>query len=218
MKSKRKVLANSVICIGLLFIAAALSLAAYNVHGEMRAKDSVKEVLEILKPEIPNYDDETVSEISSQSDTEYSPQEDEQLPLYILNPEIEMPVITVNTIEYIGILNIPSLNLELPVIGDWSYDNLKAAPCCYSGSAYNGNFVILAHNYMEHFGSLQDISEGDKVVFTDVEGNTFNYKVDFVEVLQPTDVDEMISDDYDLTLFTCNFSGQARVTVRCSME
>ena len=36
-----------------------------------------------------------------------------------------------------------------------------------------------------------------------------------VETLAPTAVDEMTGGDWDLTLFTCTYSGQARVTVRC---
>ena len=51
--------------------------------------------------------------------------------------------------------------------------------------------------------------------FTDVSGAVHRYTVMQVETLAPTAVDEMTGGDWDLTLFTCTYSGQARVTVRC---
>ena len=35
-----------------------------------------------------------------------------------------------------------------------------------------------------------------------------------VEVLSPTDVDEMINSDFDLTLYTCTKDSKNRITVR----
>lgn len=215
MKSKRRKISNAVMCVGMLLVAAAVLLAAYNIYDETRAARSVKNILESLIPEIPDYNSYPVFD-EEKKNWDSDMNDEENKPLYVLNPELEMPTVAVNTIEYIGILAIPSLNLELPVIGEWNYYDLRFAPCCYSGSAYNGNFVICAHNYAEHFGNVQDLAEGDEVFFTDVEGNVFCYNVSFLDVLQPTDVEEMTSDGFDLTLFTCNFTGQSRVAVRCS--
>lgn len=36
-----------------------------------------------------------------------------------------------------------------------------------------------------------------------------------VEILKPTDVEQMIAGDWQLTLFTCTVGGTSRVTVRC---
>ena len=46
----------------------------------------------------------------------------------------KMPTINVDGYECIGILSIPVLDLELPVLTDWSYAKLKKAPCIYYGS------------------------------------------------------------------------------------
>lgn len=43
------------------------------------------------------------------------------LPDYMLCPDMEMPVKTIEGVDYIGILTIPALELELPVISEWSY-------------------------------------------------------------------------------------------------
>jgi len=58
----------------------------------------------------------------------------------------EMPTIKVDEYDCIGILSIPVLKLELPVLADWSYKNPKKAPCHYYGMYYGKDFVIAAHN------------------------------------------------------------------------
>ena len=60
---------------------------------------------------------------------------------------LEMDTVPVNGYACIGILSIPALELELPVLKDWSYGKLKKAPCLYYGSYYESDFVIAAHNY-----------------------------------------------------------------------
>ncbi len=217
MSDKRKKLSNVIMCIGVLFVASAVVLAAYNVYDESRAAKSVETIMQELLPEIPEYNSELFYSASADADSDIRKglSDENGTPLYVLNPEVKMPTVTVSTFECIGVLTVPSLDLELPIIDGWSYNDLRAAPCCYSGSAYNGNFVICAHNYAEHFGNIQNLTEGDKVYFTDIDGNIFSYTVSFTDLLMPYDVDDMVSDEYDLTLFTCNFTGQERVTVRC---
>lgn len=90
------------------------------------------------------------------------------------------------------------------------------APCRYSGSAYEGAFVLAGHNYRSHFGTLRELQPGDTLTFTDTLGDVFSYRVEEVEVLAPTDVAQMLDERWDLSLFTCTPSGQARVTVRCT--
>ena len=53
------------------------------------------------------------------------------------------------------------------------------------------------------------------MAFTDVAGNRFVYAVSLVEQLPGTAIQEMEAGDWDLTLFTCDAGGTARVTVRC---
>ncbi len=49
-------------------------------------------------------------------------------------PTDKMPTASALGYDSIGVLSIPSLNLELPVLTDWSYEKLKKAPCLYYGS------------------------------------------------------------------------------------
>lgn len=190
--------------LGLLLIVAALSLIAYNLYDENHAKRSTEQAVDRLN--------EYLNEASDLSSGV------EKIPDYILNPEMEMPTKTINGVDYIGVLQIPKLELELPVIRQWSYPHLKIAPCQYSGSVYLDTLVIAGHNYVSHFGNLKKLREGDVVLFTDMDGNTFRYTVVCWETLDSAAVEEMKNGDWDLTLFTCTIRGRNRVTVRCERE
>ena len=48
-----------------------------------------------------------------------------------------------------------------------------------------------------------------------MDGLATRYEVTATEVLNPTAVEDMTSGEYDLTLFTCTYGGENRITVRC---
>ena len=187
---------------GLLLIAAALFLTCFNLWDERRATSSAGEALRELEAVRPE-------------EAEATEPGEAEIPAYLLDPGREMPAVEVDGGRYIGVLEVPSLGLELPVMETWSYPNLRVAPCRYSGSAYQDDMIVAAHNYKTHFGQLKELRPGDEVRFTDTEGNVFRYAVAELETLGKYDVEEMTSGDWDLTLFTCTYGGQSRVTVRC---
>lgn len=115
----------------------------------------------------------------------------------------------------VGILSIPVLELELPVLTDWNYEKLKKAPCHYYGSCYEDNFVIMGHNYKAHFGRLSELIEKDLILFTDIAGQVHCYEVVLLETLPKTATEEMLTSGFDLSLYTCTPGGTNRVTVRC---
>lgn len=126
-----------------------------------------------------------------------------------------MDEIEINGKTYMGELIVPDLGLELPVLSQWSYENLLNAPCRYAGSLRNSDLVIMAHNYSSHFGRLYTLSQGSDVYFKGVSGETTAFELASIEILNPDQVEEMCSEDYPLTLFTCTYGGRTRVTLRC---
>ncbi|MCD7732193.1 MAG: sortase, partial [Oscillospiraceae bacterium] len=183
-------------------LIGALSLYLYNRQDAERAATASTEAEEKLS-------DAMLS--ASSSDFELSVEEDDNGNAY------SVVSLDVDGDSYIGVLSIPSFGLELPVLSEWSYAGLKNSPARYTGSASAGNLVICAHNYERHFGNIKDLDIGAEITFTDVTGTVYEYEVIEVENLQPTAISEMIIGDWDLTLFTCTRSGQARVTVRCKL-
>ena len=194
------------ITLGVLLLAAALGLTAYNLYEDHRAAVAADQVTVQLKEVLPEPQPQQPSQPSTPETV---------IPDYILNPHMDMPEIEIDGEEYIGTLSLPSLDIELPIISHWSYPRLRIAPCRYVGSAYTDDLVIAAHNYNYHFGQLKNLNEGERVVFTDTDGNVFTYEVAARETLMPTAVEEMTSGEWDLTLFTCTLGGSYRVTVRC---
>ena len=128
----------------------------------------------------------------------------------------EMLTTQVDGYDCIGVLSIPVLELELPVLTDWSYAKLKIAPCHYFGSYYEKDFVIAAHNYQSHFGRLSALQPKDLVLFTDISGTVYCYEVVLLETLPANATEEMITSGFDLSLYTCTPGGSNRVTVRCN--
>ena len=216
-KNSRKQEGLLLITIGLLLIAAALFLVSYNLYDELRAEQSARQAVTQLDAYLPA---EAAPEAPSDSTGDQEPlvsDERTAIPDYVLSPNME-PVETINGIDFIGVLRIPALELELPIISEWNYPNLKTAPCRYSGSAYLNNLIICGHNYTSHFGTLKNLWEGDIATFTDIDGNVFIYKMVERETLLPTSIDAMESGEWDLTLFTCTVGGQSRVTIRFELE
>lgn len=120
-----------------------------------------------------------------------------------------------NGYELSGILRIPRLGLELPVMRTWSYELLRVSPCRYSGSAEGGNLILLAHNYPAHFGRLSELAAGDTVELEDIGGTVYRYEVAASETLGKAEPERLTAPGYPLTLFTCTPGGLSRYVVRC---
>ena len=191
--------------LGAALVLGALGLVVYNQQEATQAEQISAAVLPELMELIRQEQSEEVTEAPTQ-----------QIPESLRTPEdVEMSEMVIDGQRYIGFLTVPGLEVELPVMSDWSYPQLRKAPCRYYGTALGGDLVLMAHNYARHFGSISQLKEGDPVYFTDADGNVHCYAVAAVDVLVPTAVEEMTAAEFDLTLFTCTYGGKSRVTVFC---
>ena len=172
-----------------------MGLIIYNRRAEQKAENASKVLLQDMQEQL----------------TDVSGGEKEQ------SGELqqEMATAQVDGYDCIGVLSIPVLELELPVLTDWSYEKLRIAPCHYFGSYYGTDFVIAAHNYQSHFGRLSQLQPKDLILFTDVSGTVHCYEVVLLETLPGHATEEMITSGFDLSLYTCTPGGGSRVTVRC---
>ena len=181
------------ISLGAVLILAALLLFLHNRSEDRRAGQEAESLLEDARSAMA-------------ADTDPEPQEE-------LAGEI--------TYDYAGVIAIPDLSLELPVIDQWSYARLKVAPCRQSGAAADGDLVIAAHNYKSHFGYLDRLEPGASVIFTDMEGTVYRYAVEEIRQLAPEDAEDVssvFSSEYPLVLYTCTPGGKARVAVFCQWD
>ena len=223
---------------GILIILSAVCLTGYNLYTADAAYKDASDVLDQLQDLIPDVqtvpsedkndgtdtsnmhegetDSDGVSVEDGSSDVQIKPIVP-QTPSYVLNPDIEMPVRTLNDQEYIGVLEIPDISLRLPVISKMSYPKLKKAPCRYSGSVYKDNLVIGAHCYEHFFAKLKTLTMGAQVKFIDVDGNLFMYEVIAKETISKKSPYDLKTGDWELTLFTCPIlaNTDTRIAMRC---
>lgn len=185
--------------LGVLLVIGAAVLSFYNYYDDRRAGEETSEVYDQL------YD--LIEENMQQADSSKG-----NAPVLTEDMKTE----TVNGREYIGVISIPAMNVELPVQSSLNDEKLRYSPCRYKGSIPEGSFIIAAHNYKTHFGRLGTLSAGDEVIFTDVDGHSYHYTVMETYYLNSSSVDEMeASGNWDLTLFTCTYGNRQRITVRC---
>lgn len=189
--------------LGTVLVLGALSLFALNQRENQRAGKTVEELL----PRVV----ERIREGRGRAEPTGGGEEPTLPDAY----DPEMTEAEIDGYGYVGYLSVPAIELELPVMSGWDYTRLKIAPCRYAGSTKTDNLVICAHNYRRHFGRIKNLTIGDTVYFTDMDGVVSVYEVVSLETLSPTAVEEMTDGGFDLTLFTCTYGGATRVTVRC---
>lgn len=180
------------IILGILCILLSITLYIKNKYQELDTGKKSKEILDIIETKINVSDKE---EIKSNT---------------------EDLVLNISGYDYIGVINIPSLNIKLPIMRETDYDRLAISPCKYYGNINTNDLVLCAHDYVNQFGKISNLKEDDIVIITDVLGNNYVYKVVLTEELNPTDITNMIDSPFDLTLYTCSYGALKRITVRCN--
>lgn len=186
------------VIVGIMLIGASLVLVVCNRYTDYLGEQNSHKVLVTLKKEITSDSSEKNPENEKENKGEITK--------------------TIDSKKYIGIISVPKINLELPVLKDLNYDNLKVAPCRYFGSCEKNNLIIAAHNYTAFFDKIDTLNSGDTIKFTDVNGVVHNYQVTNTELISGSDSSAMKKNEeqWDITLFTCTWSGWSRVTVRAT--
>lgn len=205
----RKHFGRACLVLGALCIFAAAGLFVYNRLAEQRAAESTGEALSAVSESIASRKAELAAEARA------SAPDAAVVPVSGHDPDAGT---VVEGERYLGILLFPTLGQEMPVLADWDYAALMRAPARYYGSIASGDLVLAAHNFPAHFGALFLLSVGDAVRLTDANGDVHRYTVAKIEELLPAQKSEMLSGEWALTLFSCNYAASHRYTVRCTED
>ena len=197
--------------LGATLVAGALFLFFKNTHEEQQAKLFSSEMITVIQEEVHQIQ-QTIPESAPLNILDNTPVE------LMTEEDLTMKETVINGHAYIGYLSIPDLDLELPVMSQWSNQKLQISPCRYTGTLRGEDLVIMAHSYKSHFGRLSSLAEGTQVIFTDMDGTVWYYEVVVMDILDAYAVEEMTAGDYDLTLFTCTTDRTHRVTIRCNFK
>lgn len=190
--------------VGMLLLLGALGLTGYNIWDASRAAKTAESAVEQLRQELP----QRYYHVEKPVYTAPQPDEPEE--------ELVLPTLPADGDEYIGVLAVPELGLELPILAVADEEKLKKAPGLDGGSYLTDDMVIAGHNYAKHFSRLKWVPAGTQVLFTTALGEVYCYEVSYLENVRPTNGDYLYTrTDWDLTLYTCTTGGQLRCAVRC---
>lgn len=205
----RRKIGISIMTLGAVLILSALFLLVYN----RREADIAGQYVRTMLPDVRVAISENMQRAAPETAV---PEHINPYDEVALESAQEMTVTQINDSGYVGYITIPVLELELPIRSELDTEGLKLAPCRMTGSYKSNDLVIAGHDYTQHFGKLSLLKTDDFVQFTDMDGIDTVYTVTEIEILGEYQVEEMVSGEWDLTLFTCTYSGKERLTVRCS--
>lgn len=127
----------------------------------------------------------------------------------------------------IAVLNIPALELSMPVYLGANEENMAAGAAHMSNTSLpvggnNTNCVIAGHrgySGADYFKHLDTLKEGDNVQLVTL-WNTLNYTVSEIQIIEPYDVEQILIQEGRelLTLLTCHpyaSGGRYRYLVIC---
>lgn len=125
---------------------------------------------------------------------------------------MEMPALSVDGRDFIGLVDIPSHGVTLPICRNWKASTLPFFPCRFSGTVYDGSLIIGGGS--RAFSCLKEMDIGDKVHVTDMQGAVFSYTVTHIRRANTADVASLQS-DASLTLFVRDGYNRKYVIVEC---
>ena len=177
--------------LGVLMILASLGLLAGLKVGEARARQNTTAVTECMTQLLA-------------------------LRISGVMGEGSMPALELNGRDYAALLEVPGLNMYLPVCDDWESRSEVANPCRYWGSVYEGN-LILGGGRMAQLEFCAMLDLGDRIVITDLQGREFVYKVDSILRRDDVTFDKLREGEYPLTIFTSDGSSGRSIVVHCGL-
>lgn len=183
-------LAIILIIAGVLMIAGALAMIVENIHADNESGERQAAICQSLN--------ETFAQGTHAA------------------PEGDMPIAKVDGVSYLGMLEIPSLGLSLPVQATWDAGNARISPVRWSGSAYDDDLVIAGQAYQSQFGNIGQLQKGDQLVLTDIYGNRLEYQVVGKYNIDKGATFDASDEDTDLLLCTYTTDGLSGICVSCA--
>ncbi len=180
-----------------ILIIAAIVLAYFNLrkHNEgVKIEKRTQEVLkEIAQQETSSGDIDIIQEINAE----------------------------MNGYQVVGIVKIPKINIEYPILEKTNKESLKLSITMFWGDRINqiGNVVLAGHNNLNDkmFGKLNKLVEGDIIELTDKQRVTIQYSVFKIYKVDPNDITCIPAEDEnsrEVTLITCTNGNKERLVIK----
>ncbi len=123
--------------------------------------------------------------------------------------------------KVVGIINIPKINIEYPILEKTNKESLKLSITKFYGEKINqiGNVVLAGHNNLNNkmFGKIDKLENGDIIELTDSQMVTIKYEVFDKYIIDPNDISCIYPVDEnsrEVTLITCINRDKNRLIVK----
>lgn len=123
--------------------------------------------------------------------------------------------------DIVGIIEIPKINIEYPIINQTSDETMALSITKFWGNNVNdiGNFTMAGHNYFDGtmFSNTNKLNIEDTIKMTDLDGKTIEYKVFDKYIIDPNDVkcvQSVKENTREITLITCINGRNNRLVVK----
>ena len=143
------------------------------------------------------------------------------------NTEQDENEIIMNGYKVIGIIKIPKIEIEYPILDITTYnpadtsEPMKYGIVKYWGDNVNeyGNLSLAGHNYYNGtmFGKTKKLEVGDMVELTDLKNDTIKYQIYDKFSTDPNDVTILENNDKtvrEVTLITCTNGNRNRLILK----
>lgn len=225
MKRKKKVFKFEFF-LSVFLLCALSSYAIYAEYDRSKSEEVSKEILQEISFREPTklVDEEVIvvrlNAIPEEEDvaTTEVVQIEQQV-----NVEEEQKLTASDGTSYytIGVINIPSINVNYPILSTYTDELLKIAPCKFHGPNPNevGNLCIAGHNYRnsKFFSKVPNLQLGDTIEITDLSGRMLTYTVYDKFIVNPDELactSQLTNGKKEITLITCTNDNKQRHIIK----
>lgn len=123
--------------------------------------------------------------------------------------------------KVVGIIKIPKIELEYPVLENTSKESLNLSITKFWGNKINeiGNVSLAGHNNLNGtmFGKIKKLEVGDIIELTDIQNVTLKYQIFKKYVINPNDISCILPEKEgakEVTLITCTNGNKNRLVLK----
>lgn len=193
MERKRDLLANGFLICGTVLVLCALGIFLYTQAAQNKACHQMEEYVAQLQQSLPEEREAFGEE----------------------RREDVMPIMEVSGEDFVGIMEVPAYEVELPIGSRWTKEKYAEYPCRYLGNLYDGSLIIGGSDYKGQLDFIGEISIGDAVCITDMTGARYSYTVSWIEKTEEVYTEYQADEKVGLTIFARNQYGFDYTVVRC---
>lgn len=197
-----------------MFCIILVELAYFGIQIKNLLKEEKSDTLQQSVEEYNEIESSTIKQ-----DIQYTSTNAVQVESHQLEEKSRIMPTEFKGFEIIGKLEIPKLNIDKYILKESSSKALKVSVTKLYGPEINeiGNFCIAGHNYNTMLKEIKNLEKKDKIILTDVFGDSVFYEVYDNYQSSPKDVSCLNQNTWgekEVTLITCTPGAINRVIVK----